>query len=61
LGFFYHCNFAEILFASMCLGKNYMMPFFASGHRLGQRSRIGVEKKNIWLTFLPYTAIPNVK
>jgi len=35
VGIFYHCNFAESLFASMCLGKNYMMPFFASGHRLG--------------------------
>jgi len=34
LGFLSHCNFAEILFATMCLGKNYMMPFFASGHRL---------------------------
>jgi len=34
LGFFY-CNFAEILFASMCLGKNCIMPFFANGHRLG--------------------------
>jgi len=21
-------------FASMCLGKNYMMPFFASGHAI---------------------------
>jgi len=31
LDFLYHCNFAEILFASMCLDKkdrNYMMPFF---------------------------------
>ena len=27
-GFFYHCNFAEIVFASMCLGKTYIMPFF---------------------------------
>jgi len=26
-GIFYHCNFAEILFASMFLGKKYMMPF----------------------------------
>jgi len=34
LGFFYRCNFAEILFASLYLGENYMMPFFASGHRL---------------------------
>ena len=24
---FYHCNFAEVLFASMRLGKNYLMPF----------------------------------
>jgi len=28
LGYVYHCNFAEILFAFMCLGKTYMMPFF---------------------------------
>jgi len=31
---FHHCNFAEILLGSMCLGKNYMMPFFASGHAI---------------------------
>ena len=29
-----NCNFAEILFASMCLGKNCMMPFFARGHAI---------------------------
>jgi len=27
LGFIYHCNFAESLFASKCLGKNYMTPY----------------------------------
>jgi len=35
VGHVYHCNFVEILFASMCLDNNYTMPFFASGHRLG--------------------------
>jgi len=27
-GLVYHCNFVEILFASMCSGKNYTIPLF---------------------------------
>jgi len=35
LRFFHHCNFAEILFASMFLVKITGYHLFASGHRLG--------------------------